>query len=79
MGRIKHYEPDKELLKIADVPNFILMKTGVRRSVWIVYHWIKKGRRNYSNYLVKLKTMKICGQVFTRQPWVMNFLRRLEE
>lgn len=76
---VKHYEPDKELLKIVDVPNFILMKTGVRRHVWCIYHWIKVGRRSYSNHLVKLRTVKYCGQLFTRQPWVMNFLRKIEE
>ena len=79
MGKIKHYEPDKELLKIADVPSFILKQTGVRRSVWIVYHWIKKGRRSYSGHNTKLKTVNWCGQIFTRQSWVMDFLRKLEE
>ena len=79
MGRIKHYEPIPDLLKIVDVPGFILKQTGVRRGVWIVYHWIKKGRRSYSGHNVKLKTEKYCCQIFTREFYVMDFLRKLEE
>lgn len=79
MGKIKHFEPLKERLKIVDVPNFILKQTGVRRSVWIIYHWIKKGRRSYSGHNTKLKTEKFCGQIFTRESWVMAFLKKLED
>lgn len=79
MGKIKHFEPLKERLKIVDVPGFILKQTGVRRGVWIVYHWIKKGRRSYSGHNTKLKTEIFCGQIFTRETWVMNFLRKLED
>jgi len=79
MGKIKHFKPDKELLKIVDVPDFILKQTGVQRSVWIVYHWIKKGRRSYSGHNTKLRVHTFCGQIFTRQSWVMEFLHKLEE
>lgn len=77
-GKIGHFEPIPDLLKIRDVPNFILKQTGVRRHVWCIYHWIKVGRRSYSNHLVKLKTETFCGQIFTRESWVMDFLRSLE-
>lgn len=79
MGKINHYKPIPDLLKIVDVPSFILKQTGVRRSVWIIYHWIKKGRRSYSGRNTKLKTEKHCCQIFTRECYVMDFLRRLEE
>ena len=79
MGKIEHFEPIKDLLKIVDVPNYILKQTGIRRSVWIVYHWIKVGRRSYSGHNTKLKTETFCGQLFTRESWVMEFLRKLEE
>ena len=75
---VNHFKPIEGLLKIVDVPNYILSQTGVRRHVWCIYHWIKVGRRSYSNHLIKLKTDKICGQIFTRQAWVMDFLRKLE-
>ena len=73
------YEIVKGLLKIKDVPNFILSQTGVQRHVWCIYHWIKVGRRSYSNHLIKLKTHTFCGQIFTTKSYVMEFLRKLEE
>ncbi|GAH11123.1 unnamed protein product [marine sediment metagenome] len=79
MPKINHFKPDPELLKIKDVPGFILKQTGIRRGMWIVYHWIKKGRRSYSGHNTKLKVHTYCGQIFTRQSWVMEFLRKLEE
>lgn len=69
----------KDRLKIRDVPNFIYSQTGVVRHKWCIYHWIQVGRRNYSNYRIKLKTETCCGQLFTRKSWVLKFLKEMEE
>lgn len=66
-------------LKIADVPNYLLTTTGVERKVWVIYHWIRVGKRSYSNRTTKLKTESICGQKFTRESWVNQFVKELEE
>lgn len=66
-------------LKIADVPNYILAKTGVDRKKWVVYNWIKVGLYSYTKKRVYLKTEKILNQLFTRQSWVDDFLREIEE
>jgi hypothetical protein len=68
----------EDRLKIKDVPRYIKQTTGVDKGVWVIYHWIRKGRRTYSNRLLKLKTERVCGQIFTRQSWVNDFLRELE-
>ena len=65
-------------LKICDVPAYIYSKTGVIRHKWTIYHWRTYGKRTYSNRLIRLKSEKICGQVFTRQSWVDAFLQELE-
>jgi hypothetical protein len=66
-------------LKMIDVPNYILTKTGVRRNVWTVYNWAKVGLYSYSKKRIKLQTEKILNQVFTRESWVDKFLREIEE
>jgi len=65
-------------LKITDVPAYLLSKTGVCKKKWTIHHWIRVGRRTYSNRPIKLKSERICGQVFTRRSWVDAFLRELE-
>lgn len=65
-------------LKIADVPGYLLSKTGVTRGKWTIHHWIRVGKRSYSNRPIKLKTERICAQIFTRRSWVDTFLRELE-
>ena len=65
-------------LKVYDVPKYIQHKTGVTRGAWAIYYWINHGIKTYSNRLLKLKSEKICGQVFTRQSWVDQFLKELE-
>lgn len=65
-------------LQIHDVPAYILSKTGVTRHKWTIYYWRTHGKRSYSNRLIKLKSEKICGQLFTRRCWVDAFLRELE-
>lgn len=66
-------------LKIADVPNYILAKTGVSRKKWVIYCWIRHGLYSYTKKRIYLKTEKILNQLFTRQSWVDDFLREIEE
>jgi len=69
----------EDRLKIKDVPNYLRSRTGISREVWIIYHWIRVGKRSYSNRPTKLRTERICGQVFTRKSWVDKFVKELEE
>ena len=65
-------------LKMCDVPAYLYSKTGVTREKWTIYRWHRVGKKSYSNRMIKLKSEKICGQVFTRKAWVDSFLRELE-
>lgn len=66
-------------LKIADVPNYLLAKTGVERRVWVIYHWTRVGKRSYSRGVIKLRTESVCRQKYTRKSWVDQFVKELEE
>jgi len=69
----------EDRLKISDVPNYLLFKTHISRGIWIIYHWIRVGKRSYSNRPIKLRTERIYGQMFTRKSWVDKFVKELEE
>jgi len=56
------------------VSALILKETGVSRCKATIYNWTVKGRLDYANNHVKLKTTKRCGQIFTTREWVMNFI-----
>lgn len=58
-----------ERFNIARVPEYVYLTTGVDRKVWTIYHWINVGIGG-----IKLKSEKICGQLFTRPEWVNEFL-----
>lgn len=66
-------------LKMNDVPGYVQSKTGVTRGSWCIRYWANHGIRSYSNRLTKLRTEKICNQLFTRRSWVDTFLKELEE
>ena len=65
-------------LIIADVPAYILSKTGVTRGKWTVHYWTIQGKRSYSNRIVKLRFERIMRQKYTRKSWVDIFLQELE-
>lgn len=71
-------EEVNDRLKMRDVPAYIKAKTGVVRGGWCIYNWAKKGKRSYSNKLLKLRTEEILGQMFTRKSWVDEFLTELD-
>ena len=72
-------EREGKLLKIVDVPAYIHKVSGVLVKNRVVYTWIHKGKRRYTNHLLKLRATQRCGIWFTTEGWVDKFLRGLNE
>jgi hypothetical protein len=76
-------EPGKpknsELIRVKDTSPVIEELTGVKRGYIAVYQWCTKGRRRYDNVLVKLKTTKRLGTLFTTREWITEFIREIGE
>ncbi len=63
-----------DLIKLDDVPALIFEETGVKRCRATVYNWTVKGRLNYANEHVVLKSTKRLGQTFTTKKWLLEFI-----
>ena len=66
---------DTKLIKIADVPAILLELTGVHRQRLTIYNWINKGCRTNDARIVKLKTKKRMGQIFTTRARLEEFIK----
>lgn len=67
----------KNVIQIRDVPELIEKLTGIKRSRPTIYQWIKVGRVIYGGEIIKLKTVKRLGFLFTTRKYVEEFLEKL--
>ncbi len=67
-----------DLMALSAVPNYILEKTGVKRSRQTVYNWVSKGVKN-TEQTFKLRTETKAGQVYTRADWIDTFLSQIDQ
>ena len=65
---------DKKLIPLSAVPSLVAELTGVWRHRATVYRWAKVGCRSLDARMVKLKTEKRMGQLFTTREDVMEFI-----
>lgn len=66
-----------DLIEMNHIPDLIYELTGVRRMQATVYSWARKGRINCHGQLVRLKTYKRLGQLYTTVDAVKSFLLEL--
>ncbi len=66
-----------DMLFIRQVPEYLHTKYGVRRTRRAITYWITLGLMVRNN-IVYLKTKKTRdGQLYTRKPWVDDFIDKL--
>ncbi len=63
-----------KLIPLSSVPSLIAELTGVWRHRATVYRWAKVGCRSLDARMVKLKTEKKMGQLFTTRKDVVDFI-----
>ena len=66
-----------ELISISAVPGLVADLTGVQRHRATVYRWAKVGCRSLDAKVVKLKTEKRMGQLFTTKEDIVNFISEI--
>lgn len=64
-------------MRLADVPAYVILKTGIKRSRQTVYNWATKGV-TLAGESVKLRTEMKAGQIFTREEWLDEFLAKID-
>ena len=67
----------KNVIQIRDVPELVEKLTGIKRSRTTINQWIKVGRVIYGGDIIKLKTVKRLGFLFTTRKYVEEFLEKL--
>lgn len=65
-------------MKLAEVAEYVELRTGVLRSRATIYNWATKGV-SIAGEKVKLQTEMHAGQMFTRELWVDAFLARVDQ
>ena len=65
---------ETKLIPLSAVPSLIADLTGVWRHRATVYRWAKVGCRSLDARVVKLKTEKRMGQLFTTKEDVIKFI-----
>ncbi len=65
----------EKLIPLSVVPSLVAELTGVWRHRATVYRWAKVGCRSIDARVVKLKTEKKMGQLFTTRDDVMEFIK----
>ncbi len=65
---------EKKLIPLSAVPSLVAELTGVWRHRATAYRWAKVGCRSFDARMVKLKTEKRMGQLFTTREDVMEFI-----
>ena len=68
---------EERLIPLSTVPSLIAALTGVWRHRATVYRWAKVGCRSLDARVVKLKTEKRMGQLFTTEEAVKEFIREV--
>ena len=67
-----------ELIRFKDVPALVYRIYGVRVVETTIHKWRSKGRRSGdSTRIVKLKTTKRIGRIFTTEKWIREFVEEI--
>ena len=68
-----------DMLFISQVPAYLLLKYGVRRTRRAVSYWINEGRlvNDKRVYLMTRETQSDPCQLYTRKPWVDKFIDKM--
>ena len=69
-------KPNDKLIPLIDVSAVIIELTGVPRCKGTIYKWAKRGCRTRDGRIVKLKSVKRLGQIFTTRE---NIVTSIEE
>lgn len=69
----------RKWLRFADVPNYVLNKTGLIFSLGTVRQWAdpRGGRMSYSGEKKILKAVKHFGVWVTTEEWVDTFIQEI--
>lgn len=69
------------LIKIADIPNYVYKLVGKRPTRQTVYRWIHKGKGDWRvtghEHLIKLQTKTVLGQLYSTKEFIDVFLERI--
>ena len=69
------------LIKIADIPNYVYKLAGKRPTRQTVYRWIHKGKQlpyqTQDNLPSKLQTKTVLGQLYSTKEFIDIFLERI--
>ena len=68
---------NEKLIPLSQVPDLLVELTGVYRHRATVYKWAKIGCRSIDARIVKLKSEKRLGQLFTTRENIVNFINEV--
>ncbi len=63
-----------DLIKLSDVPKLIVELSGVTRVRSTIYGWVLRGRGDSHGSVIKLKTTRRLGALYTTKAWVLEFI-----
>ena len=67
-----------ELIKFKNVPALVYEIYGVKVVETTIHKWRSKGRRSGDGTkIVKLKTTKRIGRIFTTEKWIREFVTEI--
>lgn len=67
-----------DLIKIADIPDYVYKLVGKRPTRQTVYRWIRVGKHDSQlNLQVKLGTKSVLGQLYSTKELIETFLERI--
>jgi hypothetical protein len=61
------------MIPLSSVPEYVLNRTGIRRSRQCIYLWVHRGVKG-----TKLQVEMQAGQMFTKAEWLETFLAALD-
>ncbi len=72
---------NNNLIKIADIPNYVYKLTGKRPTRQTVYRWIRVGKQDWRvgthESFIKLETKTVLWQLYSTEKLIDTFLERL--
>jgi hypothetical protein len=67
-------------LRLADAARYYWNITGAKiPNVNTLRLWIKKGKTNSRGKTVSLKSVNVAGMYLTRQAWIREFVKKVQE
>ena len=69
------------LIKIVDIPSYVYKLVDKRPTKQTVYRWIRIGKQDWRvegrEYLIKLETKNVLGQLYSTKEFIDVFLERI--